>query len=100
MRKAKSTPVLLIITLGIGFMFFQQNIFRHKEGRVFLFQQKNEVTETALPFGREITDVLSVARGMAVKPLLVTLINKAYLPFALSWLCNTKDMGIHHQVNF
>ena len=32
------------------------------------------------------------------KPLLVTLINNAYLPFTYSWLCNTKDMDVHKQV--
>ena len=31
-------------------------------------------------------------------PVLVTLVNNAYLPFVYSWLCNTKSMNIHSQV--
>ena len=30
--------------------------------------------------------------------LLVSFINNAFLPFADSWFCNTKDMGVHDQV--
>ncbi|KAK3099165.1 hypothetical protein FSP39_000426, partial [Pinctada imbricata] len=32
------------------------------------------------------------------KTLLVSFINNAFLPFAYSWFCNTKPMGIHDQV--
>lgn len=55
------------------------------------------------PFSTEQLDdaakILSVVKQMENKrPLLVTLINNAYLPFTYSWLCNTKNMGIHNQV--
>lgn len=62
-------------------------------------RSKTFSTDTQLPFGRDIADVIAVAMKMNSKPLLVTLINKAYLEFALSWLCNTENMGIHKQVN-
>lgn len=47
----------------------------------------------------DIAKILDVVKSMKhKKPLLVTLINNAYLPFTYSWLCNTKDMNIHKQV--
>ena len=30
--------------------------------------------------------------------ILITMLNQAFLPFAFSWLCNTKYMDIHEQV--
>jgi hypothetical protein len=47
----------------------------------------------------EVIRILNVINLMEnKKPLLVTLINNAYLPFTYSWLCNTKDMDVHKQV--
>lgn len=61
-------------------------------------EKREEKQTSTLPYGREINDVIAVAKKMNAKPLLVTLINGAYLDFALSWLCNTKNMGIHPKV--
>ncbi|XP_053390571.1 uncharacterized protein LOC128553444 [Mercenaria mercenaria] len=45
-------------------------------------------------------EVLNLARKITSfnKTVLVSVINDAYLPFAYSWLCNTKDMDIHKSV--
>lgn len=47
----------------------------------------------------DVIRILDVVNQMENrKPLLVTLVNNAYLPFTYSWLCNTKDMDVHKQV--
>ncbi|XP_045171339.1 uncharacterized protein LOC123533659 [Mercenaria mercenaria] len=45
-------------------------------------------------------DLLSVARKISSynRTVLVTMVNDAYLKFTYSWLCNTKNMGIHKSV--
>ncbi|XP_045186422.2 uncharacterized protein LOC123544411 isoform X1 [Mercenaria mercenaria] len=45
-------------------------------------------------------EVLNLARKVSSynKTVLVSVVNDAYLPFAYSWLCNTKAMGIHKSV--
>lgn len=47
-------------------------------------------------------DVVSVAKKISSnkRTVLVTMINDAYLSFTYSWLCNTKEMGIHSSVLF
>ncbi|XP_071094444.1 uncharacterized protein [Haliotis cracherodii] len=42
--------------------------------------------------------ILQIAQKITDGPVLITIINDAYLPFTHSWLCNTKYMGIHKQV--
>ncbi|XP_060587724.1 uncharacterized protein LOC132743211 [Ruditapes philippinarum] len=47
--------------------------------------------------------LLSVASKISLRKnrmVLFTVINEAYLPFAYSWLCNTKTMNIHDSVLF
>lgn len=47
----------------------------------------------------DIGKIMAVVNKMEhTKPLLVTLINNAYLPFTYSWLCNTKNMDVHKRV--
>jgi len=50
--------------------------------------------------GHDDNDLVSVARRVSKHSgtVLVTMINDAYLSFTYSWLCNTKDMGIHKSV--
>ncbi|KAH3882721.1 hypothetical protein DPMN_006665 [Dreissena polymorpha] len=45
-------------------------------------------------------DIVSVAKraSRSNKTVLLTMVNDAYLSFTYSWLCNTKDMGIHQSV--
>ena len=53
--------------------------------------------------GRALTDLRSIfhlageikANGDVI---LITMVNQAFLPFAFSWLCNTKNMNVHKQV--
>ncbi|XP_045180100.2 uncharacterized protein LOC123539513 [Mercenaria mercenaria] len=46
------------------------------------------------------SQLLNVARKIHLnsRTVLFTVINEAYLPFAYSWLCNTKPMNIHKSV--
>ena len=57
----------------------------------------NNQTQVA---GHDDNDLVSVARRVSLHSgtVLVTMINDAYLSFTYSWLCNTKDMGIHKSV--
>ena len=50
--------------------------------------------------GRDDDDLVSVAKRVSKHSgtVLVTMINDAYLSFTYSWLCNTKEMGIHKSV--
>ncbi|KAK3086024.1 hypothetical protein FSP39_012313 [Pinctada imbricata] len=41
-----------------------------------------------------------MSRGLENPFVMMTLLNKAFLPFALSWLCNTKYMDVHKHVLF
>lgn len=45
-------------------------------------------------------DLLSIAKRISIynRTVLVTMVNDAYLSFTYSWLCNTKNMGIHRSV--
>ncbi|XP_060568854.1 uncharacterized protein LOC132727402 [Ruditapes philippinarum] len=49
---------------------------------------------------RNESDVVTVARRISLynNTVLVSVVNDAYLPFAYSWLCNTKHMNIHKSV--
>lgn len=51
---------------------------------------------------RAIEEAVVISRRIIKRkpPVLITLLNDAYLPFAYSWLCNTKTMNIHSQVLF
>lgn len=117
MRQLKSSVlILLVVAVALFLMAYTllfddksyrnsvQNVvnFDNVEGNSPFKSDKNSINKptfnSSMPFGQEIADVLNVARQMNAKPLLVTLINGAYLQFALSWLCNTEHMGIHKQV--
>lgn len=116
MRQIKSSIlILLVVAIALFFMaytmLFEDKSYRNVvnlpdvEVNSLLEPDKNQrdtkikpTFNSSMPYGQEIADVLDVARHMNVKPLLVTLINGAYLQFALSWLCNTEHMGIHKQV--
>lgn len=41
---------------------------------------------------------LAAAAAKIPPPVLLTMVNAPYLPFMLSWLCNTRPMGIHRHV--
>ncbi|XP_045184533.2 uncharacterized protein LOC123542656 [Mercenaria mercenaria] len=58
------------------------------------------VSAVTQELGVSKSDVLSIARNISLynKAVMVTVVNDAFLPFANSWLCNTKDMGIHKSV--
>ena len=45
-------------------------------------------------------DLLLIAKRISAynRTVLVTMVNDAYLKFTYSWLCNTKNMGIHKSV--
>ncbi|KAK3083608.1 hypothetical protein FSP39_000215 [Pinctada imbricata] len=66
--------------------------------------QVETVTESIQTMSSKVMNdkekVLAAARRVTVNgnTLLVSFINYAYLPFAYSWLCNTKGMNIHHKV--
>ncbi|XP_067648679.1 uncharacterized protein [Haliotis asinina] len=47
---------------------------------------------------KQSNSILQIAQAITGGPVLITIINDAYLPFTHSWLCNTKYMGIHKQV--
>lgn len=114
MRQLKSSVlILLVVAVGLFLMaytlLFDDKSYRKLVQNVEQFLDvevnsplKSDIIKptfnSPMPFGQEIADVLDVARQMNAKPLLVTLINGAYLQFALSWLCNTEHMGIHKQV--
>lgn len=53
-------------------------------------------------FWTSVNDSVTISKSIMDKrrPVLVTLINNAYLPFVYSWLCNTIYMNIHEQVLF
>ena len=46
----------------------------------------------------EVSHILRIAQSITQKPILVSLINDAYLPLAYNWLCNTEPTGVHAQV--
>jgi len=46
----------------------------------------------------EVSHILRIAQTITQKPILVSLINDAYLPLAYNWLCNTEPTGVHVQV--
>lgn len=48
---------------------------------------------------KDLESILTIAKSMSKEAVLVTVINDGYLPLAYNWLCNTKHMGIHHQVS-
>ena len=84
----------LMLIIGMFFLMeiYIENVAK-KHGPVRLRVSKTEnSTSRIVRVAKEIN-----ARGL---PVLFTLINNAYLPFTYSWLCNTKNMGIHHQVLF
>lgn len=59
----------------------------------------NGITDAVI---EDENDVVSVAKKISSdkRTVLVTMVNDAYLPFTYSWLCNTKEMGIHKSVLF
>jgi hypothetical protein len=46
----------------------------------------------------EVSHILRIAQSITQKPILVSLINDAYLHLAYNWLCNTEPAGVHAQV--
>lgn len=58
--------------------------------------------ELPLDFWHAVNESVIIAKNIMAKrqPVLVTLINNAYLPFVYSWLCNTIYMNIHEQILF
>jgi hypothetical protein len=46
----------------------------------------------------EVSHILMIAQSITQKPILVSLINDAYLPLAYNWLCNTESTGVQAQV--
>ncbi|XP_041349561.1 UDP-D-xylose:L-fucose alpha-1,3-D-xylosyltransferase 3-like [Gigantopelta aegis] len=69
-------------------IFFSTTPLKHNEN----VPQTQNSTLKIINFAKQIN-----ARGL---PVLLALVNKAYLPFVYSWLCNTMYMGIHRQVLF
>ena len=82
---------------------------------IFLLRKPSNVTriETAVPVPDifkneplpivplredEVSHILRIAQSITQKPILVSLINDAYLPLAYNWLCNTEPTGVHVQV--
>ncbi|XP_052075177.1 uncharacterized protein LOC127712649 [Mytilus californianus] len=47
---------------------------------------------------KDLEKILTIAKAMSKETVLVTVINDGFLPLAYNWLCNTKHMGVHHQV--
>lgn len=46
----------------------------------------------------DIDYIVNTARRMDVTPVMITLVNDAYLPFVYNWLCNTRDILLQRQV--
>ncbi|XP_071179339.1 uncharacterized protein [Mytilus edulis] len=103
-----STVIILLLCL-----FWNDPVLKTKQyivppPRPYYLPKKSENLNTKLESSgsykpteekEDIAKILDVVKSMKhKKPLLVTLINNAYLPFTYSWLCNTKDMNIHKQV--
>jgi len=82
---------------------------------IFILKRPNNVTriETTVPVPDifkneplpiiqiredEVSHILRIAHSIKQKPILVSLINDAYLPLAYNWLCNTENTGVHAQV--
>lgn len=47
----------------------------------------------------DINKIVRTAKKMMTQPVMISLVNDAFLSFVLSWLCNTKHMDIHHKVH-
>ena len=100
LRKSRTVAVLSILTVGLTLFLFTystKRIHNHNED-VSITKRSSDLASLNVS-----TPTLSAAiehsRG-GREALLVTLVNDAFLPFTLSWLCNTRDMGIHSQVLF
>ena len=75
---------------------------------IFLLKRPSNVTRTdifkneplpILPLREdEVSHILKIAQIITQKPILVSLIDDAYLPLAYNWLCNTEPTGVHAQV--
>ena len=46
----------------------------------------------------DINRIIDAAKTIPQGPVMVSLVNDAFIPFVFSWLCNTKKMAIHQQV--
>ena len=76
---------------------------KHKCKMNFSAEISIHEAKTALDESLQLDDrkkILSVVRRISENEsfVIVAFINKAYLPFAYSWLCNTKYMGIHDKL--
>ena len=107
MRRMKLTIVSMLVTIVILLVYlslFTQNyITTGDDNLIFISEHTIKSSKSSsinLPkdFTSKFPEIIDLIRKMNVSPLLVTLINRAYLPFAFSWLCNTEQMGIHKQV--
>ncbi|CAG2246998.1 unnamed protein product [Mytilus edulis] len=109
MRRIKLTIVSMLVTIVILLVYlslFTQNyITTGNDNLIFISEHNIKSSKSSsinLPkdYTNKFPEIIDLIRKMNVSPLLVTLINRAYLPFAFSWLCNTEQMGIHKQVLF
>jgi len=46
----------------------------------------------------DIDYIVNTAQRMDVRPVMITLVHDAYLPFVYNWLGNTRDILLHRQV--
>ena len=93
-KKIVSTLIIVsaVISLSLVHMAWYGNGVDRMDRGIY-FQPKEPLTSD------EVRNIMDVVSKMNVKPVLITLVNDAYLPFMYSWLCNTERMGIHKQVN-
>lgn len=77
---------LLLMLIVFGYILFQSNRLISRQYEMFGVNTSH------------IDYIVNTARRMDVKPVMVTLVNDAYLPFVYNWLCNTRDMLLPRQV--
>ncbi|XP_052082158.1 uncharacterized protein LOC127719858 [Mytilus californianus] len=108
MRKIKVSMLVTIIIVILLVLFTKNTNYNTTAGDGNLIfktepnieNNKSSSMNSVKDYKSKFANIIDVVRQMNVTPLLVTLVNRAYLPFAFSWLCNTEQMGIHKQVLF